>query len=64
VALIHRDFYYTKDPSHENLANLIIAKNRNGAVKTLELNFFPNWTKFADPPLPGTEPLQEEEVPL
>jgi len=64
VALIHRDYYYTKNKEDENKATLIIAKNRNGPVKPIDLFFFPEWTKFADPPLPGTENLHEEEVPL
>lgn len=64
VMMIHRDYYYTKDETKRNDADIIVAKNRNGAVGDVQLLFYPEWTKFADP-LPKTENIiDEEEIPL
>jgi replicative DNA helicase len=64
VMMIHRDYYYTKNKEKENKADIIIAKNRNGAVRDVELFFYPEYTKFADP-LPKTEKvIDDEEIPL
>jgi replicative DNA helicase len=60
VALIHREFYYTKDENVKNKATLIVAKQRNGPVGDVELNYFPEYTRFDNPALPGTEPLAED----
>ena len=60
VALIHRDYYYTKDESQKNKALLIVAKNRNGAVGDVDLNFIAEYTKFCNPPPAGIENLIEE----
>lgn len=64
VIMIHREYYYTKDETKKNNAEIIIAKNRNGAVGNIDLLFFENYTKFADP-LPRTEKIYiDEETPL
>ncbi|MBP7796048.1 MAG: replicative DNA helicase [Elusimicrobiales bacterium] len=63
VVMIHRDYYYSKDESKRNDADLIIAKNRNGAVGDIKLLFHPEWTKFSEP-LPPTEKIVDEEIPL
>ncbi|MEW5907055.1 MAG: replicative DNA helicase [Elusimicrobiota bacterium] len=60
VGLIHREYYYTKDEAVRNKAELILAKQRNGPVGDIELNYFPEYTRFDNPALPGTEPIAEE----
>ncbi|MBU2572492.1 MAG: replicative DNA helicase [Elusimicrobia bacterium] len=63
VALIHREEYYKReDPSLKNKARIIIAKQRNGPVGDVELNFFSEYTKFDNPAMPGTEAIAEEAV--
>jgi replicative DNA helicase len=50
VALIHREGYYKRDdPSLANKATLIIAKQRNGPVGDIELNWIPQYTLFTNP---------------
>ena len=46
VMFIYRAFYYTKDTSKENSAEIIIAKQRNGPVGTVELAWIPELTRF------------------
>ena len=48
VMFIYREFYYTKDTSKENSAEIIIAKQRNGPVGTVELAWIPELTRFAN----------------
>ncbi|HAF95743.1 MAG: replicative DNA helicase [Elusimicrobia bacterium GWC2_51_8] len=63
VALIHREEYYKKDdPTLKNKAKIIIAKQRNGPVGDVDLNFFSEYTRFDDPAPPGMEPIPEEAV--
>lgn len=63
VALIHRQEYYNReDPSLKNKASLIIAKQRNGPVGEVELNFFSEYTRFDNPSMPGTEIVAEEAM--
>ena len=60
VALIHRDGYYKReDPTLENKATLIIAKQRNGPVGDIDLHFEPKYTLFGNPPLEGIAPPPE-----
>lgn len=47
VMLLHRPEYYNPDdPSLGGLAELIIAKNRNGPIKTVHLGFRARYTQF------------------
>jgi replicative DNA helicase len=48
VAFLYREDYYNPDTESKNLAELIIAKHRNGPVDTLVLNFQKQFTKFSD----------------
>ncbi len=48
VMFIYREFYYTKDTEKENQAEIIIAKQRNGPVGTVELAWIPELTRFAN----------------
>ncbi|MBQ3934099.1 MAG: replicative DNA helicase [Elusimicrobiaceae bacterium] len=52
VALIHREGYYKwNDESLRNKANLILAKQRNGPVGTIDLNWYSEYTLFTNPAL-------------
>lgn len=46
VILLHREGYYDNSKP-QDIAECIIAKNRNGACRTITLDWFPQYTKFA-----------------
>ena len=48
VMFIYRDDYYNKDTDMKNIAEIIIAKQRNGPSGTVNLAWLPNYTKFAN----------------
>jgi replicative DNA helicase len=48
VMFVHRDELYDPETEKKNIADLIIAKHRNGPVAEIHLRFFPSQTKFAD----------------
>ena len=48
VMFIYRDDYYNKDTEHVNVAEIIIAKQRNGPIGTVTLTWLPQYTKFAN----------------
>ena len=45
---IYRDDYYNRDSDRKGIAEIIIAKQRNGPVGTVELVWLPDLTKFAN----------------
>ena len=48
VMFIYRDDYYNKDTEMKNVAEIIIGKQRNGAIGTINLTWLPQYTKFAN----------------
>ncbi len=48
VMFIYRDEYYHKDSEAKNIAEIIIAKQRNGPIGTVELAWLPNYSKFGN----------------
>ncbi|HEY8492507.1 MAG TPA: replicative DNA helicase [Myxococcota bacterium] len=49
IAFIYRDWFYNRDdPTKEDLAELIIAKQRNGPTGTIELTFLSRLAQFRD----------------
>ena len=51
VMMIYRDEYYKKEESEKKgIAEIIIAKHRNGPIGTAELVFIDRFTKFSDKP--------------
>ena len=48
VMFIYRDDYYNHDTDRKDIAEIIIAKQRNGPIGTVELAWLPNYTKFAN----------------
>ena len=49
VMFIYREDYYKPDTDRKNISEIIIAKQRNGALGTVELTWLPQYTKFANP---------------
>jgi len=47
VAFLYRDEYYNPDSDKKNIAEVIIAKQRNGPTGTVELVWLGQFTKFA-----------------
>lgn len=51
VMMLYRDEYYYKEESEKKgIAEIIIAKHRNGPIGTVELVFIDRFTKFSDKP--------------
>lgn len=51
VMMLYRDEYYYKEESEKKgIAEVILAKHRNGPVGTVELVFIDRFTKFSDKP--------------
>ena len=48
VMFIYRDDYYNQESDKKNVAEIIIAKHRNGSVGTVELVWLGKYTKFAN----------------
>ena len=48
VMFLYRDDYYNKDSDKKNIAEVIIAKQRNGPIGTVNLVWLPQYTKFAN----------------
>ena len=48
VMFLYRDDYYNKDSDMKGIAEVIIAKQRNGPIGTVNLVWLPNYTKFAN----------------
>ena len=48
VLFIYRDDYYNKNSPEQNVAEVIVAKNRHGEVGTVKLQWLPQFTTFAD----------------
>ncbi len=51
IAFIYRDVVYNRETEHENLAELIIAKQRNGPTGLARLEFEGRYAQFRDWPL-------------
>ena len=48
VMFIYRDDYYNKDTENKNMAEIIIAKQRNGPIGTVNLVWMPEYTRFVN----------------
>jgi replicative DNA helicase len=48
VMFIHREELYKPDTERKNIADIILAKHRNGPVGQVPVRFFPSQTRFAD----------------
>ena len=45
---LYRDDYYHKDTEIKGIAEIIIAKQRNGPIGTVKMAWIPEQTRFAD----------------
>ena len=45
---IYRDDYYNPDTEDKNIAEIIIAKQRNGPIGTVRLAWMPQYTRFGN----------------
>lgn len=48
IAFLYRDDYYNKDSEAKNIIEVIIGKQRNGPIGTVELAFVKEFNKFVD----------------
>ena len=48
VMFLYRDDYYNHDSDKKGISEVIIAKQRNGPIGTVELAWLPEYTKFAN----------------
>ncbi|RJE47378.1 MULTISPECIES: replicative DNA helicase [unclassified Dehalobacter] len=48
ISFIYRDEYYHSDSEKKGIAEIIIAKHRNGPVGTVELGYLKEFTKFVN----------------
>ena len=48
VMFLYREDYYNKDTERKDVAEVIIAKQRNGPIGTVELAWLPQYTKFCE----------------
>ncbi len=46
IMFLYRDDYYNQDTEEKNIAEVIIAKQRNGPIGTVKLAWQPKYTKF------------------
>jgi replicative DNA helicase len=50
ICFIYRDDYYNKDSADRSLAELIVAKQRNGPIDTVKVRFDAQYTRFDNLP--------------
>ena len=62
VAFLYRDDYYDKESEKKNIIEIIIAKQRNGPVGTVELVFLKNFNKFVSLDRSHQEPAKLHKV--
>ena len=55
VMFIHREEYYDPKPENKDKAEIIISKQRNGALGTVELGWKGEFTRFFDLTMEGKE---------
>lgn len=48
ILFLYRDDYYNKESEKQNIAEIIVAKQRNGPVGTVEMAFIKEYGKFCD----------------
>jgi replicative DNA helicase len=60
IAFIYRDVVYNENTDEPNVAEVIVAKQRNGPTGTVRLAFFREYTRFED--LAAREELSYDEA--
>jgi replicative DNA helicase len=46
ISFVYRDEYYNPDSEQKGIAEVILGKHRSGSTGTVELRFFPEFTRF------------------
>jgi replicative DNA helicase len=46
ILFLHRDDYFNKQSENKNLIEIVVAKNRNGSLGTVKLNFVKEYNQF------------------
>ncbi|MEK6582548.1 MAG: DnaB-like helicase C-terminal domain-containing protein, partial [Nitrospirota bacterium] len=46
IIFLYRDEFYNKDSNAKGKAEVNVAKQRNGPTRTINLSFFPHYTRF------------------
>ncbi|MDP2279413.1 MAG: DnaB-like helicase C-terminal domain-containing protein, partial [Nitrospirota bacterium] len=46
IIFLYRDEFYNKDSNDRGKAEINVAKQRNGPTRTINLAFFPQYTRF------------------
>jgi len=67
VMFIYRDEMYNEDSEYTNIAEILVAKHRNGPTGKVSLHFDPTLTKFADLELQSVDEgfyLEDDFAPL
>ncbi|WP_128895583.1 replicative DNA helicase [Longirhabdus pacifica] len=59
VSFLYRDDYYNQESEKKNIIEIILAKQRNGPVGTVELVFLKNYNKFVN-----YDRAHEEQTPI
>lgn len=59
VAFLYRDDYYNAETEKKNIIEIIIAKQRNGPVGTVELVFLKQFNKFVNYDRVHTDPTSQ-----
>ncbi len=55
IAFVYRDEYYNEDSEAKGIAEIIIGKHRSGSTGTVQLRFFPEFTRFENLAREGEE---------
>lgn len=63
VVSMYRDKYYTKDESQQDIVDVTVLKNRDGATGKIELEFTPEISQFVTH-LPMGQAVREGDIPL
>jgi len=61
VLMLYRDFPYTRNPVDEYTAELIVAKQKDGATGSVRMMYLPQFMRFQDEPKEWQKDLDEGE---
>lgn len=61
IVMLYRDEYYNPETEDVGVAELILAKHRNGPVGTVKLSFEPEFTRFSDMDVERPKLKQKED---
>jgi replicative DNA helicase len=59
VMFIYREEYYNKETERQGIADIIIAKHRNGPIGDVEMTFLSRYPKFANIARAESAPVEQ-----